>query len=115
MQPQGLHDGHHHKILSQNCGGFSHTISPPNPTEVPIVTYEYLLCLPSKGHFQPPTQRKARGLLSGSCTPGTTGSPVTTQNPGYDQFPLVANDWGTIHPIPDMAPPLQAKEEGPPT
>jgi hypothetical protein len=35
------------------------------------------------------------------------------QNSGYYQFPLAANGWGTIHPIPDMAPPLLAKEEGP--
>jgi hypothetical protein len=32
----------------------------------------------------------------------------------YDQFPLAANNWGTTHPISDMAPPLQAEEEGPP-
>jgi hypothetical protein len=37
------------------------------------------------------------------------------QNFGYDPFPLAANDWETIHPIPYMAPPLRAKEEGLPT
>jgi hypothetical protein len=36
------------------------------------------------------------------------------QNSGYDQFPLAANGWGTIHHQ-DMAPRLQAKEKGPPT
>jgi hypothetical protein len=36
-----------------------------------------------------------------------------TQNSGYDWFLPVANDYGTIHPVSDMAPPLPAKEEGP--
>jgi hypothetical protein len=39
------------------------TISPLNPTEVPAITYKHLLCLPSKGHFSPPAQQKALGLL----------------------------------------------------
>jgi hypothetical protein len=26
----------------------------------------------------------------------------------------MTNGWGTIHPVPDKAPPLQAEEEGPP-
>jgi hypothetical protein len=47
--------------------------------------------------------------------PGYRGSPVMTQNSGYDRFPPAANDWETIHPVSDMAPPLQAEEEGPPT
>jgi hypothetical protein len=45
---------------------------------------------------------------------GYRGSPVTAQNLGYDDFPLAANGWGTLHPIPDMAPPLLAEEDGPP-
>jgi hypothetical protein len=47
--------------------------------------------------------------------PGYRGPPVTTQNSGYDWFCPAANDWGTIHLIPDKTPPLQAKVEGPPT
>jgi hypothetical protein len=38
---------------------------PPNLTEVPAVACENLFLLPLKGHFLPPAQRKARGLLSG--------------------------------------------------
>jgi hypothetical protein len=34
--------------------------------------------------------------------PGFRGSPVMAQQSGYDQFPLVANSWGTIQPKPDM-------------
>jgi hypothetical protein len=36
------------------------------------------------------------------------------QDSGHGRFRPVANGWGTIHLITDMAPPLQAKEEGPP-
>jgi hypothetical protein len=43
---------------------------PPNPAVVPTVIYEYLFCLPSSERLWPPTQWKAWGLLSGSCTPG---------------------------------------------
>jgi hypothetical protein len=31
----------------------------------------------------------------------------------YDRFPLATNGWGTIHPMPDKAPPVQAKEGAP--
>jgi hypothetical protein len=37
------------------------------------------------------------------------------QNSRYNRFPLVTNDWGTMHLIPNMSPPLLAEEEGPPT
>jgi hypothetical protein len=47
--------------------------------------------------------------------PRYCGSPVTTQNSGYDRFPLVSNGWGTIHPIQDKAQLLHAEEGGPPT
>jgi hypothetical protein len=67
-------------------GGFSPTTSPMNPAEVPAVPYEHLFCLSSRGHFLSPAQ-----------------------NSGYDRFPLAANGWGIIHPIPDKTPPLQAK------
>jgi hypothetical protein len=35
------------------------------------------------------------------------------QNSEYDRFPPAANGWGTIHPVSDKAPSLQAKVEGP--
>jgi hypothetical protein len=47
--------------------------------------------------------------------PGYRGSPVMTQESGYDRFPLGVNSWGTKYPVPDMTPPLLAEEEGPPT
>jgi hypothetical protein len=48
-------------------------ISPPNLAEVPEVTYEYLFCPPSSDWLRPPAHWRARGLLSGSRTPGTVG------------------------------------------
>jgi hypothetical protein len=47
--------------------------------------------------------------------PGYHGWLVTAQKSRYNQFPLVANGWGTKYPIPDMVSPLLAKEEGLPT
>jgi hypothetical protein len=52
--------------------------SPPNPTAIPAVTYEYLFYLPSSDRLRPPTRRKARGLLTMSCTLGYHGSPNTS-------------------------------------
>jgi hypothetical protein len=40
---------------------------------------------------------------------------VRTYKSRYDRFPLVANGWGTIDHIPDMAPTLLIEVEGPPT
>jgi hypothetical protein len=51
-QPQRLHSGHHRRIPSQDHGGFSPMISPPNPIDV--VTYEYLFCPPLSDWLQPP-------------------------------------------------------------
>jgi hypothetical protein len=73
MQPQGLHDGYHCGILSHDHGGLSTMATPPNPTVVPTVSYEYLFCLPSSERFQPPARRMAQGLLSGFSTPETAG------------------------------------------
>jgi hypothetical protein len=47
--------------------------SPSNPVTVPIVTYEYLICLPSSEQPRPPARWMTQGLLSGSCTPNITG------------------------------------------
>jgi hypothetical protein len=52
------------------------------------------------------------GPTIGVLYPGYRGSLVTAQNSGYNRFPLAANDWETMHPIPDIAPPLQGEEEG---
>jgi hypothetical protein len=45
---------------------------------------------------------------------GYRGLSVTAQNSGYDWFPSVGNDWGTIHPISDKTPLLQTEVVGPP-
>jgi hypothetical protein len=113
MQPRGLHDGHHRRILSQDHECISPAISPLNLTAAPAVTYEHLFCLPSTDRLLPPARWKARGLLSGSSTLGTR-SVVVAQNSRYDQFPPAANSWGIIHHIPDIAPQLLVEEEGPP-
>jgi hypothetical protein len=47
--------------------------------------------------------------------PGYYGPSVMAQISGYEQFPPAANGWGSIHLVPDMAPPLLAEEEEPPT
>jgi hypothetical protein len=44
---------------------------------------------------------------------GYCGSLVTAHKSRYDWFPLVANGWGTMQPIPDIAPPLLAEGEQP--
>jgi hypothetical protein len=44
--------------------------------------------------------------------PGYRGQPVTAHNSRYVRFPPTTNGWGTTHPIPDMARPLLAEEEG---
>jgi hypothetical protein len=41
--------------------------------------------------------------------------PVIAQNSRYDRSPQAANGWGTIYPIPDIAPSLRAENEEPPT
>jgi hypothetical protein len=43
--------------------------------------------------------------------PGYRGSSVTAQKSEYDQFPPAASGWEIMHPIPDMALPLQVEEE----
>jgi hypothetical protein len=44
--------------------------------------------------------------------PAYCGSPVTAQQSGYDRFLPVKNDWGTIHHVSDMFPPLLVEEGG---
>jgi hypothetical protein len=99
--------------FSQNRGVT--TASPLNPAIVPIVTYEYLVCLPQREWLWPPARRKARDLLSGPCTLGIMGRWWWPKRSGYNWFPLAANDWGTMHPVPDMVPPFLVEQDGPPT
>jgi hypothetical protein len=75
-QPRGLHGGHHHGISSPDHGGLSPIITPPNPTTVHTISYEYLFYLPSSELLRP----TARGLLLGSCTPGTMGYRLWPKN-----------------------------------
>jgi hypothetical protein len=64
-QPRGVHSGYHRRILSYEYGGFSPMASPPNPTVVFTVTYEYLFYLSSSEQLRPPAQRKAWGYYWG--------------------------------------------------
>jgi hypothetical protein len=112
---RGLHSGHHRRILSPDHGGLNPIITPLNPAAVPTVSYEYLFCLPSSEWLWLPARRKDWGLLSGSCTPGTAGCQLRLKKYRYGRFPPAANDWGTIHPVLDMVPPLLTREEGSPT
>jgi hypothetical protein len=89
--------------------------SPLNPVVVPAVTYEYLFFLRLSDRLRSPTRWKARGLLTGSCTPGYHGSPVMAQKFGYAQYPLATNVWETKYFVLDMVSAILAEEEGPPT
>jgi hypothetical protein len=60
--------------------------SPLNPAAAPAVIYDYLFYLWSSERLRPPTQRKARGLLSGSCTPGIVGHRLRPKNLDTDSF-----------------------------
>jgi hypothetical protein len=55
------------------------------------------------------------GATVGILYPGYHGPPVMAHKSGYDRFCPMANGWGTLHPVPDVAPPLLAEEEGPMT
>jgi hypothetical protein len=64
-QPQGLHGGHHREIPSQDFGGASPILSPPNPMKVTTIPYENLFCPQSSDRLRPPAERRALGLLPG--------------------------------------------------
>jgi hypothetical protein len=55
------------------------------------------------------------GATVGVLYPRYHGSLVMAKNFGHGRFRPATNGWGTIHPVPYMAPPLQAEEERPPT
>jgi hypothetical protein len=61
---------------------------PPNHATVPVVTYDYLFYLPLSEQLWPPARRKAKGLLSGSCTPGTKGHQLRPKNLDATESPL---------------------------
>jgi hypothetical protein len=54
-------------------------------------------------------------VFVGVLYPGYHRSPVMAQISRDDRFLPAASSWGTTHPVLDMAPPLQAEEDGPPT
>jgi hypothetical protein len=89
--------------------------SAPNPVMAPAVPHEYLFCLPSSEWLRPLARQKVRGLLSRSCTLSTMGRWLRPIKSGYTWFPPMANGWVTMHPVLDIAPPLLAEGEGPPT
>jgi hypothetical protein len=89
-------------------------ITPANPMVAPTVSYEYLFYHPSSEQLRPPAQWKAWGLLLGSDTPGMVGHRLWPNNLDMIGSLQQQNGWGTIHPIPGMAPPLLPREEGPP-
>jgi hypothetical protein len=78
---------------------------------LPVVTYEYLFCLPSIERPWPPTQRKGQGFVP--WVPRATD--YDPKNLDTAQYPTVANDGGTKYPVLNMAPPLLAEEEDPAT
>jgi hypothetical protein len=55
-------------------------ITLPNPTSVPIVSYEYLFCHLTSDRLRPPVRQKARRLLSGFCPLGTAGHRLRLTN-----------------------------------
>jgi hypothetical protein len=88
---------------------------PPNPVAVPVVSYEYLFCLPSSEQLWPLCSTEGLGATIRVLYPGYRGSSVTAQKSGFDRFPPVTHGWGTNQPIPDKVPPLLSEEEWPPT
>jgi hypothetical protein len=64
--------------------------------------------------FSTARSTKGLGATVEVLYPGYHRSLIMAQNFWYYRFPPVTNDWGTIHHVPDIAPPLQAEEEGPP-
>jgi hypothetical protein len=64
---------------------------------------------------RPSARQKAWGLLSGSYTRVLWAASYGPTNLDTTGFPPLANDWGTKYPLPDIAPPLLAEGEGPPS
>jgi hypothetical protein len=103
-QPRRLHVGHHRGILNQDCGGFSHTILPPNPAEVPTIPYEYLFHPPLSDRLRPPAQRRAQGYCWGNLPWVPWATSYGPKDLRDDWFSLAANSWGDIHLVPGNDP-----------
>jgi hypothetical protein len=78
--------------------------SPPNPTVVTVVPYEYLFCLLSSERSQSPTRWKAQGLLLGSYTPGSVGRRLRLNESGYDPVPSNEKQLGNQVPHTEYGP-----------
>jgi hypothetical protein len=89
--------------------------SPPNPMTVPIVTYEYLFCLPSSEQSGHPFDRRLEHYYRCRVPWVLQATSYSPANMDTTQFPPVANDCGTKYPILDMVPQLLVEGEGPPT
>jgi hypothetical protein len=104
-QPRGLHGGYYREIASHDHGGSSPMTSLVNPALVPVVTYEYLICLPPGERLWPLTRQQARRLLSGSCTLDIEGHRLRPNKSGYS--PVLSsskNGWGTKCVLPGLTP-----------
>jgi hypothetical protein len=89
--------------------------SPPNLVVVPIVTYEYLFCLPLSEQLWPPARLKVRGYCRG-LVPWVP--PVADNDPkkfGHDLTPSSGRTVGESLTPCQKVPLLMVEEEGPPT
>jgi hypothetical protein len=86
--------------------------TPPSFTTILTVSYENLFCIPSSERLWQPARRKARGLLSGSSTPGHQLRSTNLYMNGSLQWQAAGKPYTSyrIWPLP-----LLADEEGPPT
>jgi hypothetical protein len=78
--------GYHHGTPCHDYAGPSPMTSPSNPASVPEAPYEYLIHLPLSVRPRPATRQHASGLLSESCTLGTTGRRLWPNYLGTTQF-----------------------------
>jgi hypothetical protein len=78
--------------------------TPPNAVIIPIVTYEYLFCLPSNERPRALAQRKAWGLLLGSCALGTVSHQLQPNKSGYDPVPSSGTRLGNLIPCTGYGP-----------
>jgi hypothetical protein len=83
----------------------------PTPTVVFTVPREFLFCHPTGDRLRPPTRRKARGLMSGFYTPGTTGRRLPPDNMNMSDF-TNRQMVGVRPPVSGMAPPLLNQQGG---
>jgi hypothetical protein len=89
--------------------------SPPNPVAVPIVTYEYLFCLPSSERPSHSLDGRLVGYYRGLVPRVPWAASYGPTNLDTTLFPPAVNGWVTKNHVPHMVPPLLAEGEGPPT